>query len=262
MIQSLAIVRTGLEGEQTKMDIIANNLANINTAGFKKIRPVFEDLLYQNASQPGGFTTQDTNYPSGLQKGTGANVISTEPIETQGNLMQTQNALDVAINGNGFFQILMPSGQIAYTRDGSFALNAQGQVVTAQGYQLQPPITVPPQAQSITIGTDGTVSVQLPGQAVPSQIGLMQLASFINPAGLQSIGNNLALQTQASGAPVTGKGTINGLGSIAQGYLESSNVQVVDEMVDMIETERAYELNTQAAKNVNDMLGYLNQAGS
>src|SRR5487761_726209 len=237
MIQSLAIVRTGLEGEQTKMDVIANNLANLNTAGFKTIRPVFQDLLYQNATQAGGFTSQNTNYPSGQQTG---------------------NALDLAVNGNGFFQILMPSGTIAYTRDGSFALNAQGQVVTANGYQIQPPITIPPGAQTITIGTDGTVSVQLQGQSTPTQIGLIQLASFINPAGLQSIGNDLAIQTQSSGAPTPGKGATNGLGSIDQGYLESSNVSVVNEMVDMIETERAYELNTQAAKNVNDMLGFLN----
>lgn len=258
MIQSLAIVRTGLEGEQTKMDVIANNLANLNTAGFKAIRPVFQDLLYQSASQPGGFTSQNTNYPSGLQKGTGANVIATEPIVTQGSLEQTGNALDLAINGNGYFQILMPSGQVAYTRDGSFALNAQGQVVTANGYQIQPPLTIPPGAQSITVGTDGTVSVQLQGQATPTQIGLIQIVSFINPAGLQAIGSDLAIQTQSSGAPTPGKATTNGLGSIDQGYLEGSNVQVVNEMVDMIETERAYELNTQAAKSVNDMLGYLN----
>ena len=258
MIQSLAIVRTGLEGEQTKMDVIANNMANLNTAGFKSIRPIFQDLLYQNATQAGGFTSQNTNYPSGLQTGTGANVISTEPIITQGGLQQTGNALDLAINGNGYFQVLMPSGTVAYTRDGSFELNAQGQVVTANGYQIQPPITIPPGAQSVTIGTDGTVSVQLQGQSTPTQIGLVQLASFINPAGLQSTGNDLAIQTQSSGAPTPGKGATNGLGSIAQGYLESSNVSVVNEMVDMIETERAYELNTQAAKSVNDMLGYLN----
>src|SRR5487761_1664315 len=253
MIQSLAIVRTGLEGEQTKMDVIANNLANLNTAGFKAIRPVFQDLLYQNATQAGGFTSQNTNYPSGLQTGTGANVIATEPILTQGGLQQTGNAL---------FQILMPSGTIAYTRDGSFALNAQGQVVTANGYQIQPPITIPPGAQTITIGTDGTVSVQLQGQSTPTQIGLIQLASFINPAGLQSIGNDLAIQTQSSGAPTPGKGATNGLGSIDQGYLESSNVSVVNEMVDMIETERAYELNTQAAKTVDNMLGFLNNASA
>ncbi len=262
MIQSLAIVRTGLEGAQTNMDIIANNLANVDTAGFKTIRPIFQDLLYQNATQPGGFTSQDTNYPSGLQTGTGANVIATEPIITQGGLQQTGNALDLAINGNGYFQVLTPSGTVAYTRDGSFELNAEGQVVTANGYPIQPPITVPAGAQSITIGTDGTVSVQLQGQANPTQIGLIELASFINPAGLQSVGNDLALQTQSSGAATPGKGGTVGLGSIEQGYLESSNVSVVNEMVDMIECERDYELNTQAAQSVNSMLGYLNNVTS
>ncbi len=259
MIQSLAVVRTGLEGEQTKMDVISNNLANINTTGFKKMRPIFADLLYENDAQAGGFTSQATNYPSGLQQGTGANVIATEPIDTQGSLEQTGNALDLAINGQGYFQILLPSGQIAYTRDGSFQISAQGQMVTAKGYQLQPPITIPRGAQNITIGTDGTVSVQVQNQANPAQIGLIQLANFINPAGLQNSGDNLAIETQASGAPITGQPSQNGLGTVAQGYLEGSNVSVVDEMIDMIATQRAYELNTQAAKNVNDMLGYLTQ---
>lgn len=262
MIQSLAVVRTGLEGEQTKMDVISNNLANINTPGFKGMRPIFEDLLYQQQFQAGGFTSQATNYPSGLQQGTGANVVATEPIATQGSLEQTGNALDLAISGQGYFQILLPSGQIAYTRDGSFQVNAQGQVVTAKGYTLQPPITIPRGAQSVTVGTDGTVSVQLPNQPNPSQAGLIQLANFINPAGLQNMGDNLATETEASGAPITGQPTQNGLGSVAQGYLEGSNVSVVDEMIDMISTQRAYELDTEAAKNVDNMLGYLGQTGS
>jgi flagellar basal-body rod protein FlgG len=259
MMQSLAVIRTGLEGEQTYMDVIANNLANINTTGFKKTRPVFADLLYQDPTQAGGFTSQATNYPSGLQQGTGANVLATEPVATQGSIEQTGNALDLAINGQGYFQILQPNGQIAYTRDGSLQISAQGQVVTAQGYLLQPPVTIPRNAQSITIGTDGTVSVQLQGQAQPSQIGVLQLANFINPAGLQNIGDNLAIQTQASGAPVTGQPSQNGIGTVAQGYLEGSNVSVVDEMIDMIATQRAYELNTEAAKNVDQMLSYLTQ---
>jgi flagellar basal-body rod protein FlgG len=259
MMQSLAVIRTGLEGEQTYMDVIANNLANINTTGFKKTRPVFADLLYQDPTQAGGFTSQATNYPSGLQQGTGANVLATEPVATQGSIEQTGNALDLAINGQGYFQILQPNGQIAYSRDGSLQISAQGQVVTAQGYLLQPPITIPRNAQSITIGTDGTVSVQLQGQAQPSQIGVLQLANFINPAGLQNIGDNLAIQTQASGAPVTGQPSQNGIGTVAQGYLEGSNVSVVDEMIDMIATQRAYELNTEAAKNVDQMLSYLTQ---
>ncbi|MBV9551551.1 MAG: flagellar basal-body rod protein FlgG [Alphaproteobacteria bacterium] len=242
------------------MDVIANNLANINTSGFKRMRPVFNDLLYQSPTQVGGFTSQATNYPSGLQQGTGANVVATEPIVTQGSLEQTGNALDLAINGQGYFQVLMPSGQIAYTRDGSFQISAQGQVVTAKGNPLQPPITIPRGATSVTVGSDGTVSVQLQGQANPSQAGLIQLANFIDPAGLQNVGGNLALQTQASGAPITGQPSQNGLGSIAQGYLEGSNVSVVDEMIDMIATQRAYELNTEAAKGVDQMLNYLTQA--
>ena len=258
-MQSLAVVRTGLEGEQTNMDVISNNLANINTTGFKKMRPVFADLLYEDQTQAGGFTSQATNYPSGLQQGTGANVVATEPMVTQGSLEQTGNALDMAINGQGYFQILLPSGQIAYTRDGSFQVSAQGQVVTAKGYQLQPPITIPRNAQSVTIGTDGTVSVQIQNQTQPSQIGLIQLANFINPAGLQNAGSNLAIQTQASGAPITGQPSQNGLGTVAQGYLEGSNVSVVDEMIDMIATQRAYELNTEAAKGVDQMLSYLTQ---
>jgi flagellar basal-body rod protein FlgG len=259
MMESLAVVRTGLEGEQTKMDVISNNLANINTTGFKQVRPIFADLLYQTATQAGGFTSQATNYPSGLQQGTGANVVATEPIDTQGSLEQTGNALDLAINGQGYFQVLMPSGQLSYTRDGSFQISAQGQVVTAKGYLLQPPITIPRSAQAVTIGTDGTVSVQIQGQANPSQVGLIQLANFINPAGLQNIGDNLAVQTQASGAPITGQPSANGLGAVAQGYLEGSNVSVVNEMIDMISTQRAYELNTQAAKSVDQMLSYLTQ---
>ena len=258
-MQSLAVVRTGLEGEQTNMDVISNNLANINTTGFKKMRPVFADLLYEDQTQAGGFTSQATNYPSGLQQGTGANVVATEPMVTQGSLEQTGNALDMAINGQGYFQILLPSGQIAYTRDGSFQVSAQGQVVTAKGYQLQPPITIPRNAQSVTIGTDGTVSVQIQNQKQPSQVGLIQLANFINPAGLQNTGSNLAIQTQASGAPITGQPSQNGLGTVAQGYLEGSNVSVVDEMIDMIATQRAYELNTEAAKGVDQMLSYLTQ---
>jgi flagellar basal-body rod protein FlgG len=258
-MQSLAVVRTGLEGEQTQMDVISNNLANLNTTGFKLMRPVFADLLYENKAQAGGFTSQATNNPSGLQQGTGANVVATEPVVTQGSLEQTSNALDLAINGEGYFQVLQPTGQIAYTRDGSFQLNAQGQVVTAQGYQLQPALTIPRNAQSVTIGTDGTVSVQIQGQAQPSQVGTIQLANFVNTSGLQFTGNNLAVQTEASGAPTTGQPTQNGLGTVAQGYLEGSNVSVVDEMIDMIAAQRAYEMDTQAAQNVNQMMGYLAQ---
>ncbi|HXE16605.1 MAG TPA: flagellar basal-body rod protein FlgG [Stellaceae bacterium] len=262
MIESLAVIRSGLEGQQTQMDVISNNLANINTPGFKRMRAVFQDLLYQNQAQAGAFTSQATVFPSGLQKGTGANVVSTEPILTQGSLQQTGNALDLAINGSGFFQILLPTGQVAYTRDGSFQINAQGQVVNALGYLMQPPVTVPRGALSITVGTDGTVSVQIANQATAQSVGVIQLANFVNPAGLQNVGNNLATQTQASGNPTPGQPTFNGLGSIAQGYLEGSNVQVVDEMIDMIATQRAYELQTQAAKSIDGMLNSLNAAAA
>jgi len=256
MMRSLYVAATGLEGEQTKMDVIANNLANVNTTGFKQSRAVFQDLLYQNLRQPGAQSSQTTQYPSGLQLGTGVRVVATERLMTQGNLTSTGNALDLGINGQGFFQVMQPDGTIAYTRDGTFQLNNQGQLVTSNGYLVQPPVTIPPNAQSITIGADGTVSVVLPGQSQPQQVGSIQLANFINPTGLQSIGDNLYLQTGSSGAPQTGQPTLNGLGSVQQGYLESSNVNVVSELVDMIATQRAYEINSKAVSTSDSMLGY------
>ncbi|MCL5980671.1 MULTISPECIES: flagellar basal-body rod protein FlgG [Acidithiobacillus] len=259
MMRSLFVAATGLEAEQTKMDVIANNLANVNTTGFKQSRAVFQDLLYQNLRQPGAQSSQTTQYPSGLQLGTGVRPVATERLMTQGNLTQTGNSLDVAINGQGFFQIMQPDGTIAYSRDGTFQLNNQGQVVTSNGYLLQPPITIPPNAQSITIGSDGTVSVVLPNQAQPQQVGTIQLANFINPTGLQSIGDNLYLQTGSSGAPQTGQPTLNGLGAVQQGYLESSNVNVVSELVDMISTQRAYEINSKAVSASDSMLQYVTQ---
>ncbi|CAZ88204.1 MAG: flagellar basal-body rod protein FlgG [Thiomonas sp.] len=258
MIRSLYVAKTGLEAEQTRMDVIANNLANVNTSGFKGSRAVFQDLLYQNLTQPGAQSSQSTQYPSGLQLGTGVRPVSTERLMTQGNLTQTGNSLDVAINGQGFFQVLEPNGTIAYTRDGTFQLNNQGQLVTANGYLVQPTVTIPASAQSVTIGNDGTVSVTLPGQAAPQQVGALQLASFVNPTGLQSIGDNLYLQTGSSGAPNTGQPTLNGLGSVRQGYLESSNVNVVAELVDMISTQRAYEVNSKAVTASDQMLQYVN----
>jgi flagellar basal-body rod protein FlgG, Gram-negative bacteria len=258
MIRSLYVAKTGLEAEQTRMDVIANNLANVNTSGFKGSRAVFQDLLYQNLTQPGAQSSQSTQYPSGLQLGTGVRPVSTERLMTQGNLTQTGNSLDVAINGQGFFQVLEPNGTISYTRDGTFQLNNQGQLVTANGYLVQPTVTIPASAQSVTIGNDGTVSVTLPGQAAPQQVGALQLASFVNPTGLQSIGDNLYLQTGSSGAPNTGQPTLNGLGSVQQGYLESSNVNVVAELVDMISTQRAYEVNSKAVTASDQMLQYVN----
>ncbi|MCI4439981.1 flagellar basal-body rod protein FlgG, partial [Tibeticola sp.] len=224
MLRSLYIAKTGLQAEQLRMDVISNNLANVNTNGFKGSRPVFQDLLYQNLTQPGAQSSQTTQYPSGLQVGTGVRPVSTERLMSQGNLTQTGNSLDLAINGNGFLQVLRADGTIAYTRDGSLQLNNQGQLVTGGGDLIQPAITIPQAAQSITIAKDGTVSVTLPGQAAPQQVGTLQLASFVNPAGLQSIGDNLYLETGSSGAPNTGQPTLNGLGAVQQGFVEASNV--------------------------------------
>ena len=259
MIRSLYVAATGLEAQQTNMDVISNNLANVNTTGFKSARTVFQDLLYQNLTQPGAQSSQTTMYPSGLQLGTGVTPVATERLFTEGNLTQTGNSLDVAINGAGFFQVLQPNGTIAYTRDGTFQLNNQGQVVTASGYLVQPTITIPSSAQTITIGEDGTVSVTLPGQAAAQQVGTLQLANFINPAGLQSIGGNLYLQTGSSGSPNTGQPTLNGLGAVQQHYLESSNVNVVSALVDMISTQRAYEINSKAVQTSDQMLQYVEQ---
>ncbi len=259
MIRSLYVAATGLQAQQTNMDVISNNLANVNTTGFKSARTVFQDLLYQNLTQPGAQSSQTTMYPSGLQLGTGVTPVATERLFSEGNLTQTGNPLDVAINGAGFFQILQPNGTIAYTRDGTFQLNNQGQLTTASGYLVQPTITIPSSAQTITIGEDGTVSVTLPGQAAAQQVGTLQLANFINPAGLQSIGGNLYLQTGSSGSPNTGQPTLNGLGAVQQNYLESSNVNVVSALVDMISTQRAYEINSKAVQTSDQMLQYVEQ---
>jgi len=240
MSQSLWIAKTGLDAQQTKMATISNNLANVGTNGFKRGRAIFEDLLYQNVRQVGAQSSQDTVLPSGLQVGTGARVVATERLFTQGNLINTDNAFDLAVQGRGFFEVLMPGGTPAYTRDGSFHLNDQGVLVTSSGYQVQPPITVPQDALSVTVAADGTVSVQQPGTAQATQIGLIQLTDFVNPAGLQARGENLYLETGASGNPLPGNPGLNGLGTLQQGFVEGSNVNVVEEMVNMIETQRAY----------------------
>jgi flagellar basal-body rod protein FlgG len=241
------------------MSTIANNLANVGTTGFKRGRAIFEDLLYQNVRQVGAQSSQDTVLPSGLQVGTGTRVVATERLFTQGNLTKTDNALDIAIQGRGFFEILMPDGTQGYTRDGSFHINDQGLVVTSAGYQLQPPITVPADAMSITVAGDGTVSVQQPGTPAATQIGTVQLNDFINPAGLQARGENLFMESGASGAPQPGNPGLNGLGTLAQGYVESSNVNVVEELVNMIETQRAYEMNSKAISTADQMLQYVSQ---
>ena len=256
MDSALWVAKTGLDAQQTRMAVISNNLANVNTTGFKMSRAAFEDLLYQNVRQAGAQSTQDTILPSGLMLGTGVHTVATEQIFTQGNIVNTDNALDIAINGQGFFQILRPDGTLGYTRDGTFQTDAQGQMVTSNGYQLQPAITIPEDAQSITVGVDGVVTVTQPGQATPTQVGTVQLADFINPAGLQPIGENLFLETAASGSPQVGNPGLNGLGILNQGSLETSNVNVVEEMVNMIESQRAYEMNSKVITAVDQMLQY------
>jgi flagellar basal-body rod protein FlgG len=254
MDSALWAAKTGLEAQQTRMAVTANNLANVNTTGFKRGRVAFEDLLYQNVRQVGADAAQDTQLPSGLTVGTGVRVVATEKTYTQGNLQVTSNALDVAINGRGFFQVALPDGTNAYTRDGSFKINAQGELVTSGGYRVQPAVSIPDGAQSVSIGTDGAVSVQLAGQAAPSQVGSLQVVDFINPAGLQARGENLLLESAASGPPQTGTPGLNGLGSLQQGALEASNVNVVEELVAMIETQRAYEMNSKAVSTADKML--------
>ncbi|SFR87104.1 flagellar basal-body rod protein FlgG [Dyella sp. OK004] len=257
MFSSLWVAKTGLDAQQTRMDVVSNNLANANTTGFKSSRASFQDLIYQNVRQPGGQTTEQTQAPSGLMLGTGVRVVGSEKLFTQGNIQQTGNSLDLALQGRGFLQVTMPDGTIAYTRDGSLHLDQNGQMVTAAGYALDPAIVIPQNAQSVTIGTDGTVSATLPGQAAPQQIGTVQLADFINPAGLQPNGDNLYLETASSGAPQIGQPGLNGLGTVAQGSLESSNVNVVEQMVDMIETQRTYEMNSKAISAADSMLQFL-----
>lgn len=259
MYPALWIAKTGLDAQQTRMSVVSNNLANVNTTGFKRSRASFEDLLYQNIRQPGGNNTQQNQLPSGLMTGTGVRVVSTEKSFAQGGLARTDNALDIAINGRGFFEVLMPDGTIAYTRDGSFQINANGEVVTNSGYPLQPGINIPDGAQSVTIGVDGTVSVTVAGQAAPVQVGNITITDFINPAGLQAKGENLYFETAASGPATQGTAGINGLGTLIQGMLESSNVNVVEELVNMIETQRAYEMNAKAISTTDQMLAFLNQ---
>ena len=259
MEASLFVSKTGLDAQQTRMTTISNNLANVSTTGFKRDRAVFEDLLYQNIRQPGGTTGGDNQAPTGLMLGTGVRVVSTEKAHTQGSMMQTDNALDLALMGEGMFQILQPDGTIAYTRDGSLKLSSLRQLVTSSGEPLQPTITIPEDAESISIGNDGTVTVQPYGNSEEVQVGEIQIARFLNYAGLEPIGRNLYRPTSASGEPVVVTPGDAGAGSIMQGSLESSNVNVVEEMVNMIETQRAYEVNSKAISSVDSMLRFLNQ---
>jgi flagellar basal-body rod protein FlgG len=257
--RSLFIAATGMNAQQAQMDVISNNLANVSTNGFKGSRAVFEDLIYQTLRQPGANSTQTTELPSGSQVGTGVQQVATERLYTQGNLTQTGNSKDVAINGNGFFQVQMPDGTIAYTRDGSFQTDQQGRLVTSSGFPLQPAITVPQNATNLTIGQDGTVSITQGNSTNTVNIGAIQLATFINPTGLDSIGQNLFQETQSSGAPNVGQPSLNGIGSLQQGFVETSNVNVVQELVNMIQTQRAYEINSKAVTTSDQMLQTLSQ---
>ena len=259
MIRSLYIAKTGLDAQQTQLDVVSNNLANVGTTGFKRSRAVFEDLMYQNMRQVGGQTSDQTRLPSGLQLGTGVHVVATERLHSQGNLTKTDNPKDVAINGGGFFQVQMPDGTTSYTRDGSFQTNAEGQLVTASGFQVQPQITIPANATSMTIARDGTVTVTQAGATATTQVGQLQLATFLNPTGLQSMGENLYSETDASGAPNTVTPGVEGAGMLTQGYVEASNVNVVEELVNMITTQRAYEINSKAVQTSDQMLAKLAQ---
>jgi flagellar basal-body rod protein FlgG len=257
-MEALWVAKTGLDAQQTRMTVVSNNLANVNTTGFKRGRAVFEDLLYQNVTQSGGATSQNTESPTGLTLGTGVRVVATEKSFTQGSAQQTNNALDVLIQGRGFFQVLQPDGSMAYSRDGSFKIDSDGRLVTSSGFEIEPSITIPADAQSITIGIDGTVQATLAGQTSPTSLGTLQLADFINPAGLQAKGQNLYIETAASGSPQVANPGLEGIGTLVQGSLEGSNVNVVEELVSMIETQRAYEMNSKAISTADQMLQYLN----
>lgn len=260
MHPALWISKTGLEAQTKDLAVISNNLANAGTVGFKKSRVAFEDLFYQNLRQPGAQASADTRIPSGLQIGTGVKVVSTQKIHTQGSFQTTDNQLDMAIQGSGFFQILLPDGTTGYTRAGNFALDENGQIVTqGSGYVLQPALTVPQTATSLDVAVDGTVSVQEPGNAAPTILGNIQLADFVNPSGLQPVGENLFLETGSSGAPVVGTPGLDGVGQVRGGMLETSNVSTVEELVSMIETQRTYETNAKVLSAVDQMLQFINQ---
>lgn len=258
MFQSLYIAKSGLDAQQMRLTTISNNLANVNTTGFKRDRAIFEDLLYQTVRQPGASSSQDTQLPSGLSLGTGVRVVATEKLFTQGNFTQTNNVLDLAIQGRGFFEVLLPTGTTAYTRDGSFQIDSQGQLVTSSGYAVQPAITIPANTSSVTIGEDGTVTATITGSATATQIGNLQLIDFVNATGLQALGGNLFAETTSSGAPQASIPGVNGVGSLIQGAIETSNVNVVEELVGMIEAQRGYEMNAKAIETADNMLQYLN----
>lgn len=259
MINSLWISKTGMQAMQTQLDVISNNLANVSTNGFKRANAVFEDLMYQNLRQVGANSSEQSDLPTGLQLGLGVRTVATSRSFTQGSLQQSGNNLDLAINGGGFLQVTMPDGTTGYTRDGALQLDSQGRMVTSSGYPLTAGITVPAEAQSITISSDGVVSVKMPGQATPQAVGNIELANFVNVAGLEPRGQNIYGESLASGNPITGAPGSAGTGNLMQGYVETSNVNVVQELVTMIQTQRAYEMNSKAITTSDQMLQKLSQ---
>ena len=259
MMSALWVSRTGLSAQDARLTTISNNLANAGTVGYKRDDVVFEDLLYQIKRQPGGSSSQNTQLPSGLQLGTGVRVIGTQKEFTEGSVQVTEKPLDLAINGRGFFEILLPDGTTAYTRNGQFHLSVDGELVTARGMPLQPGVNIPEDAQTVTISEDGIVEVSILGEAAPQQVGQITLTDFINPAGLQAIGSNLFVETAASGVPQQGEAANNGLGRLEQGALESSNVDVVEELVNMISTQRTYEMNSKVISTADQMLQFVTQ---
>ncbi len=258
MIRSLWTAATGMTAQQLNLDVIANNLANVNTTGFKRSRVDFQDMLYQTIRSAGSTEAQGVQVPTGIQVGLGTKPAAIQKIFSQGDFQQTGNPLDVVIEGDGFFQVSMPNGNIGYTRDGCFKMDSQGRIVTSDGYPLQPEITIPAEATNVSIGSDGTVTVNLPGQTQPQEIGQIQLVKFINPGGLSSIGKNLFIPTASSGDPTSGSPGLNGFGTLAAGFIEMSNVNVVEEMVNMIVAQRAYEVNSKSIQAADEMLNMAN----
>ncbi|NNM77070.1 flagellar basal-body rod protein FlgG [Sphingomonas sp. ID1715] len=256
---AMHIARTGLDAQNERMRVISNNLANVNTTGFKRDRAAFETLAYQTVTANGAPSTSETKYATGTNLGTGVRIQGTARIDTQGSLQTTGNSLDLALDGNGYFQIQLPGGQLGYTRAGNFTRSPEGLMVTSEGYQVQPGITIPEGTTQITVGVDGTVSAQVQGQTAPTEVGQLQVATFQNPAGLQPMGSNFLIETAASGAANLGTAGVEGRGNIRQGMLEGSNVNVVEELVDMIETQRAYEVNSKMISATDQMLQYANQ---
>ncbi len=260
MIRALWTAASGMEAQQFNIDVIANNLANVNTTGYKKSRADFQDLLYQTLREPGAQSSSSTIYPTGMQLGLGTRPAAVQKVFSQGDFQQTQNPFDLAIEGNGFFQILQPNGEVAYTRAGAFKQDEQGRLVTSDGFTMQPQITIPSDSMSITIGSDGTVSVLQAGQSSPSQVGQIQAVTFSNSPGLRSIGKNLYKETEASGSPTVGTPSQNGVGSILQGYLELSNVSIAEELINMIVGQRAYEVNSKSIQTADEMMQTANNA--